>query len=298
MFHRHARWRWLTLFALANLTCWMGLAVVAGLTIGDNVDLGVETFLREGQATAVATWKRASQKAPARSAAPSGVAQVLSPAHVGGQPSSEASKGAPPPTISWSDPLSLALGSDAIGTPGASVVAAAPAAEAVPSGLTPEQPAVTLVSSPLALSDPEIQNLEWLDAEMARSALDRAVEIRYQEEALNREIAALWTAYPEFPFRDVGVDLQDGHVILTGKTTVLGLGVNAKAICSLVAQDCLPHLQVESVSVAGVLAPAFIKERVAGVLLEAMTWYPEDYPLCLEQIVLEEEQVTVYGHCR
>ncbi len=46
------------------------------------------------------------------------------------------------------------------------------------------------------------------------------------------------------------------------------------------------------------MAPTFIKERVAGMLLQAVTWYPDDHPLCLEQIVLEESRVTVYGHRR
>jgi hypothetical protein len=298
MFHRHARWNWLTLFALANLTCWIGVAVVAGLAIGDNVDLGVETLLREGRAAAVAMWQQASQTALAQSAAPAAVAQVSSPARADELPRSGASKGAPPPTISWSAPLALAAGSEASGTPGASMVSAVSAADSVSSGLTSEQPAVTLVSSPLALADPEIESLGWLDAEMASSATDRAVEIRYQEEALNREIAALWTQNPDFPFQEVAVDLQDGQVIVTGKITLLGIGVNARATCSLVAQDCLPQLQVETVSVAGVMAPAFIKERIEDMLLEAMSWYPKDYPLCLDQIVLEEAQLTVHGHCR
>jgi hypothetical protein len=29
-----------------------------------------------------------------------------------------------------------------------------------------------------------------------------------------------------------------------------------------------------------------------------MTWYPADYPLCLEQIVLEETRLTCYGYRR
>jgi hypothetical protein len=298
MSHRHARWNRLTLFALANLMCWIGLAVVAELAIGDHVNLGVETLLREGQATAVAAWKRAPQKALAPSTAAEAAAQVSSPAQADGQPLTETAEGGPAATVAFSAPLALAGGSEAIAAPAASMVSAAPSASSVPSGLTPEQPAVTLVSSPLALADPDIKSLGRLDAEMARSAPGRDVQIRYHEDALNREIVALWTDSPGLPFRNVRVDLKDGHVIVTGKTTVLGLGVNAKATCSLAVQDCLPRLQIESVSVAGVVAPEFVKERIAEMLLEAMTWYPANYPLCLEQIVLEEAQATVYGHCR
>jgi hypothetical protein len=298
MFVRHSRWTWLTLFALANLTCWIGVAVIAGMAIGDGVDLGVEALLREGQATAIAVWKQASQGVLAPSAAPAVVARVSSPAQSDGRRSTETATSGPSAMISSSAPLALPMGAEPVATPEVSGASAAPATDSVFSGPTPQQPEAALVSSPLLLADPQIESLAWLDAEMARSALDRAVQIRYQEEALNREIAALWTKNPGLPFRNIRVDLQPSQVVVTGKTTVLGFGVNARLTGSVVAQDCLPHLQIETVSVVGVVAPAFIKEHFADMLLKAMAWYPDDYPLCLEQIVMGETQVTVYGHSR
>jgi hypothetical protein len=297
MFRRHTRWTWLTLFALANLMCWIGVAVVAGLAIGDDVDLGVETLLREGQATAVAVWEQASQKALASAAAPAAVSQVALAAQPDEGRPKEAARVGPTATISWSAPLPL-VSSEPEATPDTSRASATSAADSVSPGPTPLPPEATLVSSPLLLADPEINSLAWLDAEMARSTLDRPVQIRYQEEALNREIAALWTKNPTLPFRDVWVDLKPGQVVITGKTTVLGFGVNAKVTGTVVAQDCLPHMQTQTVSAAGMLVPAFIKQQIEDMILEAMTWYPGDYPLCLEQIVLEETRVTVYGHRR
>jgi len=37
---------------------------------------------------------------------------------------------------------------------------------------------------------------------------------------------------------------------------------------------------------------------VQDMVFEAMAWYPQDYPLCLEEIVLEDIGATVYGYRR
>jgi hypothetical protein len=47
-----------------------------------------------------------------------------------------------------------------------------------------------------------------------------------------------------------------------------------------------------------VLTPGFVKERVKEMFLTLLEWYPKDYLLCLEQIVLEEDRASVYGHRR
>ena len=167
-----------------------------------------------------------------------------------------------------------------------------------PADVPSPEPEATLVSSPLLLADPEITSLAALDAEMTRSAPDRAVLIRYQEETLNRQIAALWRNNPELPYRDVQVDMQPGRVAVTGRLTVLGFSVNARLDGEVVAQDCVPVLEVKSLSVAGLMTPKFVKDQVQDMVLEAMAWYPEDYPLCLEEIVLEDSQATVYGFRR
>jgi hypothetical protein len=160
------------------------------------------------------------------------------------------------------------------------------------------EPEATSISSPLLLADPEISSLSELNAEMSRSAPDRAVQIRYQEDALNREIAALWTNNPELPYRDVIVELQPGRVTLTGRVTVLGFEVNAEVLGKVLALDCVPQLEIEDLSVAGLMTPRFVKDQVQEMVFEAMAWYPADYPLCLEEIVLEDGRATVYGYRR
>jgi hypothetical protein len=57
-------------------------------------------------------------------------------------------------------------------------------------------------------------------------------------------------------------------------------------------------MEIETISIAGVLTPGFVKDRIKVMLLEALEWYPANYPLCLEQIVLEEDRATIYGHRR
>ena len=162
----------------------------------------------------------------------------------------------------------------------------------------PAAPEPTLVSSPLLLSDPEINSLAALDAELARSAPGRPVQIRYQESTLNAEIAALWQNNPDLPYRDVRVDLMRDEVAVTGKVSVLGFGVNAEVTGKVEVENCVPVLEIERLRVAGVMTPKFVKDQVESMVLEAMAWYPADYPLCLEQIVLEDTRATAYGYRR
>jgi hypothetical protein len=46
------------------------------------------------------------------------------------------------------------------------------------------------------------------------------------------------------------------------------------------------------------MTPALFKDKIGEMIHQAMAWYPADYPLCLEQIVLEETRATVYGYRR
>jgi hypothetical protein len=265
MLNRNTRWVWLTLFAVANLACWIGVGVAAGLVIGDRVDLGVETLIRRGQATAVAVWKQAPPKAPPPTAPPTAIIQAPSTTQIDTAPSK------PQATITWPVPA----------TP-----------------LATAEPEATLVSRPLLLADPEITSLTRLDAEMDRSAPGRAVQIRYQEDTLNLQIAGLWENNPELTFREVHIDLQRDQIVVTGKTTVLGFEVRGEVTGNVVAKECVPELEFESVSIAGVMTPRFVKDEIVDMILQAMDWYPADYPLCLEQIVLEETRLTVYGYRR
>lgn len=290
MFTGERRWAWLTLFALANLACWVGGAVVVGLVVGERVDLGVETLIRQGQATAVSAWEQASESLARSTVMPDTPGPTVVPAQAETtSPGTEATADLPTPSTSGSTPQ-----------PGASPVPTSPSAAepSSPTQVPSPEPEATLVSSPLLLADPEITSLSKLDAEMSRSAPERAVQIRYQEETLNRQIAALWRNNPELPYRDVQVDLQPGQVAVSGRLTVLGFEVQAELLGQVVAKDCVPQLEVESLSVAGLVTPKFVKDKVQEMIFEAMAWYPEDYPLCLQEIVLEDTKATVYGYRR
>jgi hypothetical protein len=291
------RWRWLTCFALANLVCWAGLAAAFGLVASDRVDLGIETLVRRGQATAVAVWDREytralqsifeqqpdptlpvtiAQAPPATQTTLTG--STLSPAAAQATPSTLAA-GQPPastPAASTTD-LGGTLDNAAVSTAG---------------------PEATLVSTPLLLADPEINALRLLDAEWRHSAPARPVQIRYGEEALNRELSALSENAPDLPLRNVQVNLKRDRIIVTANVTILGFQVHTEIIGRLLAQDCRPYLEIETVAAAGVMPPKFVRDKVEQMMLEAMAWYPADYPLCLKQIVLEETQVTVYGYRR
>jgi hypothetical protein len=285
MSSRDSRWAWLTLFAMANLVLWVGVAVAAGLVVGDEVDLGVEALIRKGQATGVALWEQAPRRETRPPATPTAVVQTSMPAQT------QVAQNRPLATITW--PISLVPQSTE------QPPQEDPAAVPISPGNTPTpEPEATLVSKPLLMANPEISSLAKLDAEMGQSAPNRAVQIRFDEEALNAEIAALWRNNPELPFRDVRADLQRDQVVVTGRVTILGFGVKAKATGKVAVKDCTPQLEITSISVVGVLTPKFVRDQVEEMILEAMTWYPADYPLCLEQIVLEETRLSIYGHRR
>jgi len=290
MFSRNTRWVWLTLFALVNLICWAGLAAAVGLVVSDRVDLGVETFVRKGQATAVAMWEQAIQGVSQPALMPTEGAQAPPAAQT------EVAENRPQAAITRPAPSTALTGPQSQATRETENPLAG---TAIPRDITlTPQPEATLVSTPLLLADPKISSLAALDAEMSRSASNRAVQIRYQEEALNREIAVLWTNNPDLPYRDVHVDLQRDGVVITGKALVLGFEVNAEVTGRIVVQDCLPQLEADTISVAGVMTPKFVQDQLDEMILQAMTWYPADHPLCLEQILLEETRATIYGYRR
>jgi hypothetical protein len=165
-------------------------------------------------------------------------------------------------------------------------------------------PVVTpqLSRAPLLLADPVFSDLSQLNTEMARSAAGRPVQIRYAEGALNREIDSsmdsLAAADPGFPYRDIHIDIKRDRVIVTGEVTVLTFDVLAQVEGTVVARACVPQLEIESLSLGGIMTPRFVRGRVEEMVLEAMAWYPADYPLCIEEIVLEENRATLYGHRR
>jgi hypothetical protein len=87
-------------------------------------------------------------------------------------------------------------------------------------------------------------------------------------------------------------------VLLTGDVVILGFDVSTEVLGNIVVEDCVPRLETQSVSIAGVLTPGFVKEQVREIADGALSWYQADYPLCLDQIVIEEERATLYGHRR
>ncbi len=283
MARRNPRWLRLTIFALANLVCWAGFAAAVGLIVSPDLNLGLETSLRAGQATVAALWERLGQ-------APTSATQPGQ-----GLPATPAGTAA-----AGDEPMAAVVtpgGAVTMSTPQPNTTAAAVATERADSAATPE-PEATLVSEPLLLADPAFSNTTLLDAEMVRSNPERAVQIRYKEDALNAEIASLWQNNPSLPYRNVWVDLRRDQVVVTGTTTFLGFEVRAKITGRITAADCVPVLEIERLTVAGVMTPKFVWDEVERRVMEAMTWYPADYPLCVEQIVLEETHATVYGYRR
>jgi hypothetical protein len=289
MSNRMSRSSWLIIFAVCNLAFWVAVAVAVGLIVSDEVDLGVETLIRERQATAVVVWEHIVKTSEAI-ARPAAATQTPMPVKT------EAVKYRP-------TPVTNAVSAD---TPSPSTRAQPREDLTLPSTPTalpePEQPVAQpeemLLSSPLLMSDLGSSSLMRMDSEMSRSAEGRAVQIKFSEAALNHEIEMLLENNPDLPYDNVHVDLKRDQVVLTGDVTVLRFQVGTEVVGTVVAEDCMPHMQIQSMSIAGVLTPGFVKDQIRRLILEALNWYPPDYPLCLEQIVLEEDRAMVYGHRR
>lgn len=283
-----SRWRWLTIFALANFVCWVGVAIAVGLAASPELDLGVETLVREARATAVIAWKQASVGPAEPTSRPAPTDKVPHPV-----PTEAVAAQEPTPAVVWPD------------TPTPSPVALVQATGQVQQNPSPSPtaesrpaPTETPVRRPLLLANPPLKDLAQVDAEMARSAVGRPVQIRYSEADLNLAIAALVENNPKLPYENVKVVLLRDRVVVTGSATVLSFPVSTEVIGAIQAEDCLPHIEIQSISIAGVMTPCFVKDQIEEMILEAETWYPPDYPLCLEQIIVENGRATVYGHRR
>jgi hypothetical protein len=290
MFSRISRWSWLLIFAACNLLFWVAVAVAVGLVVSDEVDLGVETLIRERQATVAVVVVQSVAKASLRT--PEADTPTKGPA----PPETEVVASRPTVTTVL-PPASTPLPTPRVERTPALLPTLTPALLPTPIQPVP-QPEATPVSSPLLMSDAEFSNLAHMDQEMARSAAGRPVQIRYSEEALNQEVETLLQRSPNLPYRNVKVDLKRDQVVVTAEVTVVGFEVGAEVLGTVVVRDCQPQMEVQAVSIAGVLTPGFVEEQIKEMLLEAMDWYPADYPLCLEQIVLEEERATIYGYRR
>jgi hypothetical protein len=307
MRERISRWGCLAFFAAFNLVFWLAVAIAVGLIAGDVIDLGVETYLRGLRATA----ETMLEQAPTRLA------------EAGGRPTAQATDGkeglaSAPPVLETQEPAretplppakTSAAGSDPGGQPTRQPSSPSPTnaqataepgqepaatASPAPPTITPP-PTETPVSQPLLLSNPTLASLLNIGAEMERSAPGRPVQIRYAEDALNREISAYLKAFPSELYQNVYLQLRRNQIILTGEIIAQGLEVGAEVIGTLAVQDCRPLVVLESVSTTGTQAPVFYRNQIERILQDAMSWSVDDFPLCFEQVVLEEARMTVYG---
>jgi hypothetical protein len=290
MSRRISRSTLLIILAVANLVFWVLVAAIVGLAVSDEMDLGVETFIREQQATAAVAWKQIGAQTSKENVEPVRAALTPSPGVFEAASTEPTAPTIPLPAVTAQSPPRIQATADPTLPP---LPTPLPAQEQVA-----PQPEETAVRTPLLLSDLDFNSMMHINAEMDRSAVGRAVQIRFSEETLNDEVETLLQNHPELPYRNVHVDLRRDHVLVTGDVTVLGFDVNSDVMGTVIARDCIPQMQIQSISLGGVLTPGLVKEKIKGLLAEAMNWYPADYPLCLEQIVLEEDRATVYGRRR
>ncbi len=292
---------WLVLLAAGNLVVWGVVAFAVSLIASDRLDLGIEASVREYQATAIAAWN--AGRPGAATAGPSEPERdLLRPRLLPAGPGAPdeqavASLSASPQPATLAGELTPAAVTESGATPGPS---ADPGMEGSTPGAAADQPAGDEPQStaPLILADPVLDDLTSLDQEMTRSAPGRVVQIRYLETTLNDEISALLASRTDLPYENIHVDLGTEQVIVGGDVRVFGLAIHAEVRGNVVARDCAPQFETSSVKIGRFFTPVVIRDKVKELLDEALDWYPADYPLCIEGIVVQQDRVTLYGRRR
>ncbi len=298
-----SRSSFLVILAACNLLFWVAVAAGVGLAVSREVDLGVETLMREQQATAVNAWQQVISRAPRVTAVPAMATAVVALAtpeatavEIDVIQTSVARTDEPTATeTAYPSPTFTSAPNPTPRAQPTENLAPAPTPSPEPPTAAPTE---TLVKNLLLISDDTFSNLAHMGEEMNRSAAGRPVLIRYSEAMLNNEIASMIESNPDLPYRNVQVDLKRDLVVVTGDVMLLGFELSTEIEGTVLVKDCRPHTEIQTISIAGVLTPGFVKDQAKEMLVEALDWYPVDHPLCLEQIVLEEERATVYGYRR
>jgi hypothetical protein len=92
--------------------------------------------------------------------------------------------------------------------------------------------------------------------------------------------------------------LREGQVVLAGNVLVLSVPIKVEATGAMATSGCRPVLELSSVKVGGLFTPRFVRDEVTEILDRALDWYPTDYPLCIDRIVVRDEHATLIGHRR
>jgi hypothetical protein len=274
------RKRLLTLTAL-NLLLWIVVASAVVLLVSRRVDVGVETFFREGPATLIAYVRGFGQQPASGTTEPDETAQAAPDLPTG------TSQPAPVfPTSERTQPSEQVAGGSATITP-------LPTEEKS----TPE-PTTQLLTYPLNLSDPALDSVLDMGAQMGSSAVGRRVQIEYTEEALNREVVGFLERYPFLPYKRVSVELEQDRVTVKGDVTLQGITASVEVAGRVGTRDCQPWADMDDLKIAGMPTPGLFREGIEQLLQDAVHWFPPDHPLCLEWIIVDEDQVTIYASRR
>lgn len=278
------RWRRLTLLAVGNLVFWVALAVIVAMLVSDRVDLGLETWLRTYQATAIAQWSPGASRS-------AGVAEQPLPGSETPQPrGTDALARHPTPT-----PAEVNR-EDSLSTPSIDIEGAQEnPSHPEPGVLSAQSTAWDSESwsrSSLLITNPA---LEALSVQLGHSTVGRRVEIQYEESVLNQEIVALLKNHSEVPYQLSWIDLEPEGIILTGSSRVWGVPVSIRVQGTLTAERCRPKVEVRAVYIARVLATRFAQEWVTTRILETMDRFPADYLFCLQEVRLEEGRLILAG---
>jgi hypothetical protein len=83
---------------------------------------------------------------------------------------------------------------------------------------------------------------------------------------------------------------------VTGIVSVLGLQVEVEAIGTVVVEECRVRGELASLAILGVQMPKMVGDEIQGMVDEANSWFPEDYPLCITGVTIDGDYVEFFGY--
>ncbi len=120
--------------------------------------------------------------------------------------------------------------------------------------------------------------------------------IIFTEQEISREITTYLLSNSDLGLSDVGVSLQSGAALITGKANVAGLKVGFKATTTVRVDNGRPRLKVLQLDLLAGLVPGFIKDRLIQ-MIEQSADLPllADLPVTIDRVDIEPGQAVVSG---
>ena len=197
----------------------------------------------------------------------------------------------PTPAQTIMIPLST-LPAPTLPTPMATKPASSPGATKTAS---PAKPVPSQTPAPMVLTDPTLNDLM---SQLANVQPGQSVRITMSETALNAEITAYLTQYPNPSYRHKKVNLLNGRLVIAGQVQLDRMVSDVEITARPYVGDCWFGVEIERVKLGRWPAPRFVADQVAQFVRQWTESYGETAPVCVQEITIEERRLIFVGVIR